>query len=228
MVKRRGDDAVTLAPVERLAQHTAFGVRDEPFPHIVLDNLWQPHVIASAHKEFDLVRPEQWHEFTGREAGKAQITDPAKAPPSCSYMLDHMASAPFRALVAGLFDLPPLTCDLLGGGLHRTREGGKLDMHVDFNVHPGGLYRRVNVLVFLNDVDRSGDLILMDAPVAECNVSALIVPKPGRTVMFVTGEQTWHGHPSPLKGVERRSLAAYYYSTEAPPDVAPPHDTIYP
>jgi len=49
-----------------------------------------------------------------------------------------------------------------------------------------------------------------------------------RTVLFRTGEDSWHGHPEPLEGdAERRSLAAYYFTADPPPGSAPAHSTVF-
>ena len=55
-----------------------------------------------------------------------------------------------------------------------------------------------------------------------------IAPLGGRCVIFETNDKTWHGHPEPLncpKDVQRRSLALYFYTKEAPKGEA--HTTIY-
>lgn len=203
-------------------------IRDEPFPHVVLDTLWQPHVIKSCYAEFDLVAPDAWQWFSGEhEGGKAQTTH---APPSCEWMLAYMSRDPFLSLVRGLFDIPDLTPSLHGGGLHRVTPGGKLDMHVDYNRHPDGRYRRVNCLTFLNpDPDWTADLYLSSSVDLDDDEYVNVRAVAGRTVLFVTGEQTWHGHPFALRGeAERRSLAVYYFSAEPGTDYTAPHDTIYP
>jgi Rps23 Pro-64 3,4-dihydroxylase Tpa1-like proline 4-hydroxylase len=98
-------------------------------------------------------------------------------------------------------------------------------MHVDFNQHPKGWHRRVNLLIYLNeewDESWNGHLQLgMQTP-------KLIAPFGGRCVIFETNDQSWHGHPVPLtcpEHIQRRSLALYYYTREKPKAEA--HTTIY-
>jgi hypothetical protein len=48
-----------------------------------------------------------------------------------------------------------------------------------------------------------------------------VAPIANRAVVFTTGEDTWHGHPEPLRcplDRSRRSLAIYYYTVEDAPD----------
>src|SRR3546814_8116284 len=62
----------------------------------------------------------------------------------------HMHSPVMCQALEELTGMEGLTADALGGGLHMTGTGGRLDMHVDFNVHPDGQrLRRLNVLTFL-------------------------------------------------------------------------------
>src|SRR5438034_178076 len=78
--------------------------------------------------------------------------------------------------------------------------GGFLKVHVDFNVHPKlKLDRRLNMLIYLNKEWREewgGDLELWDADRTMCRKK--IAPLFNRTVVFSTGDSSFHGHPHPL------------------------------
>src|SRR5260370_24691553 len=60
---------------------------------------------------------------------------------------------------------------------------------------------------------------------------AKIAPVFNRAVLFETNENSFHGHPRPLRcpeGQSRRSLAVYYYTAERDDGVfADEHNTIY-
>ncbi len=105
---------------------------------------------------------------------------------------------------------------LFGGGLHRISRGGYLSMHRDFNLHPKlGLYRRLNLLLYLNPDWQSGwggNLILG-------KTARSIPPDRNTMVVFTTDDDSWHGHPAPLacpENVYRDSIALYYYSAIKP------------
>ena len=114
-----------------------------------------------------------------------------------------------------------------GGGYHLIRPGGKLAVHADFNQSDDGLYRRLNMLVYLNEgwtEEDGGHLELWDR---EHSVKR-ILPIFNRTVVFETSETSFHGHPIPLPGPRsRRSVAAYYFSKETPGDFRHPHTTVW-
>jgi hypothetical protein len=73
-----------------------------------------------------------------------------------------------------------------GSGLHFTASGGSLDIHADFNRHPGNnLDRRVNVFIYLNDdwpEEYGGHLELWSKDMQSCYQR--IQPKLGRFVVF--------------------------------------------
>ena len=104
---------------------------------------------------------------------------------------------------------------LHGGGMHCTKRMGKLDVHIDYSLHPElKLERRINLILYLNsDWDESygGGLELWNKDMTQCVKS--IEPKFNRAVIFNTTDISYHGHPSPLMCPEdkcRKSLAWYY------------------
>jgi hypothetical protein len=104
--------------------------------------------------------------------------------------------------------------------MHLTGPGGRLDVHVDFNlIQDRKLYRRVNLLLYLNPVWEDtwgGHIQLWDRDVKRCRQS--FVPKLNRCVIFETSDISFHGvvPVSPLAPYPRISFAAYYYTREAP------------
>src|SRR5205085_3553897 len=136
-------------------------------------------------------------------------------------VLDELQSGPFLQLLERITGIERLIPDpyLEGGGLHLSTGGGILAPHTDFHLYRRlGLYRRVNILVYLNPVWRPGDggeLELMHAKRPDNKVR--IDPRWGRCVIFETSDISVHGFTNPVRqGAVRRSLALYYYtSTEA-------------
>lgn len=110
---------------------------------------------------------------------------------------------------------------LEGGGFHSIGVGGFLKIHADFNWHAKlKLHRRINVLFYLNSEWKSewgGDLELWDSNMKCC--IKRIEPIINRMVIFNTTDNSFHGHPDPLKcpeNIERKSIALYYYTVERP------------
>jgi hypothetical protein len=123
---------------------------------------------------------------------------------------------------------------LFGGGLHTTKEGGRLAVHVDFNKHfKFSLERRLNLLIYLNEdwsEENSGPLELWDSKGQKCEKR--ILPIFNRMVIFTTNSRSYHGQPKPVvgKGIIRRSLALYYYSVGRPEEtseICEPKSTVW-
>lgn len=199
-----------------------FDRRDTPFLHWVDDQLIPADTAARAAAEFPPPGDHRWHTFTGRhEHGKSQCPEPFG--PVTTALLAWLRSPSFGRCLEQLTGIGDLESDVVGGGMHQTGAGGRLDMHVDFNAHPTrtGLRRALNLLIYLNDgwtADDGGQLRL------GAGADAIdLLPAAGRAVLFPTNDTSWHGHPTPVAaGRCRRSIAVYYFT---PDDVARPHST---
>ena len=119
-----------------------------------------------------------------------------------------------------------------GAGIHRTNSGGKLDLHVDFSVHPfSKKIRRINILLYLNQdwkAEWGGGLQLWcKRPYQKVKT---VDPLFNTIVIFNTTLKALHGHPEPLTCPENRSrisLAYYYYTSEKPRSLEVTPGTIW-
>jgi len=189
----------------------------DPFLHAVIDGYLTDEKVRAINAEW----PEDWHKEDGKFNRKWSRD---RLPPIAQAAADAVDIAMIERMtgISDLFADPKL----FGAGLHCIPPGGFLKMHVDFNRHPKGWHRRVNVLIYLNENwrDEWGGHLQLGLG----NDAKLIAPIAGRCVIFETNEQSWHGHPVPLAcpdNVQRRSLALYYYTAEPPQGEA--HSTIY-
>jgi Rps23 Pro-64 3,4-dihydroxylase Tpa1-like proline 4-hydroxylase len=105
-------------------------------------------------------------------------------------------------------------------------------LHADANRHPKlGLYRRVNVLLYLNKDWRAefgGQLELWDRELSRR--VRCVLPSFNRCVVFNTDSTSFHGHPVPLTcpaGVTRKSLAFYYFTSQAYEGAREPHSVLW-
>lgn len=197
----------------------------DPFPHLVVDNFWSDDELSMAAAEFPEPADPRWKTYRDpKEYGKRCMDDPSTWSRGVAQFMSHMASEVMCESLEDLTGFRGLTADPIGGGMHMTGEGGRLDMHVDFNVHPDGKrLRKLNVLVFMNrewDFTWGGTLFLGQ------HEDKGILPIWNRMVIFECSDKSWHGHPEPVVGGHwRKSLACYYY---VPMDVAvEPHTTTW-
>jgi hypothetical protein len=209
----------------------------EPFPHFRIDDFLRAEFleeVCNAYPDYTEATALGKEFLALNERGKIQVTDPAMLPEPVGRLSAVLASEPFRDMLSRVTGIPKLLADpeLRGGGMHLIRDGGRLDVHVDFNVHrTTSWYRRINILVFLNEHWEEawgGALELWDPEVTRCPVAAL--PILNRCMAFRTSRTSFHGvapvHCPP--GVARKSFAAYYYTEEAPPEwKGEVHNTIF-
>jgi hypothetical protein len=200
-----------------------------PFPHVVIDGLWNDDWLRGIVDEFPDPADPRWQTYgMEQERGKKAGARPLWGPETVKWF-DAMAGPEWCAWIATLLGVPSVVPDDIGGGQHLSAEDARLGIHVDFNQHPTlPLDRRMNVLLFLNPEWRSewgGDLLLANGPNDDDPLR--ISPAWNRTVLFATSESSWHGHPEPIVGDHvRRSLACYYFAEPVGPREAA-HTTVY-
>ena len=208
-----------------LTRYQAEFEAQSPFPHLIIDDLWDREFLSEVRLEVE--NNQAWggeKNFAG-SVSKRWLDDYRLLPRSVRKLIDYMNSIAFIDQLEALTSIERLSPDphLFGGGIHSIGENGFLGLHSDFNWHEKlRLWRRVNVLVYLNEGWREeykGDLLLAravdgSAPVVERRVP----PAFNRTVIFRTDENSIHGHPERLRpplGRRRNSIALYYYSLRA-------------
>lgn len=204
-----------------------------PFPHTVIDGLFPQSILDALLEEVpeslvvDGCYPKHRRciqaKPTDRQYLKSSINKDEEMGPITREVIYYMMSGIFIDFLKELTGVRGLLADpmLEGGGIHLTSNGGKLDLHADFNAYKGPrLDRRVNVFLFLNpdwDDSYGGHLELWNKELTSCGQR--IVPSLGRFVVFSTSDFSHHGHPHPLSappGRVRRSLALYYYTVGRP------------
>jgi hypothetical protein len=214
----------------------------QPFPHAVIDNIFPTAFtqLLLDHFPQDPRAHDKVYEKGYGGTHKRQIS-PYDCDETLRAAFALFNSAPMLQFIEALTGMKGLLPDpyFAGGGLHETSAGGLLGIHADFQVNEGlQLYRRVNMLVYLNHdwlPEYGGNLELWDRQMQARQQQ--VAPLFNRCVIFNTDADSFHGHPDPLttpEGVTRRSIALYYYQALPIPNeqgdsrhtlyVARPHD----
>lgn len=197
----------------------------QPFPHFCIDNFFAEdfaNAIHDAFPSYDECR-HMGREFSAvNEKFKIQICDADKFPPAILKLYQILSSAEFVDTISRMTGIPNLLPDpdLVGGGIHETNSGGRLDVHVDFNfIEKKQWHRRVNILFYFNkdwQQEYGGYLDLWDKDVKHC--AGAFAPIFNRACGFATSEISYHG-VTPVhcpQGMARKSFAVYYYTEEEP------------
>ena len=135
-----------------------------------------------------------------------------------------MNTPEFIEKIKRITGIPNLVADygMHGGGWHVSKNGGKLNMHKDYSIHPKlGMERRINLIIYMTpnwNKNWNGGLELWSHD-SEKNLPKECVTKIenlfNRAVIFDTADNSWHGLPKEIEcpeGVYRKSLAIYYVS----------------
>jgi hypothetical protein len=197
-------------------------VKARPWPHLVLDDVVNPDLVAEAEVE-ELQRALSLKVHGGNRIVKAE--SPEVVGRAANGILDSLLAPEFVAFLEKVTGIHGLIPDPghVWAGIHVSPPGASQALHRDFRFHPtSGLYHRVNALVYLNSdwkKEYGGELELWPAdPEAG---GKQILPKAGRIVIFETTSSSYHGVPDPVRcpaGRARLSLASYYYSNHPGPD----------
>lgn len=216
-------------------QHHASYVEAEPFPHVVIDNLFSEEILRDLIREFPRPGEIDWNKFNNREELKLASTRESQMGEMTRLFLYQLNSSIFIDFLETLTGIKGLIPDphFWGGGLHQIERGGYLKIHADFNKHERlNLDRRLNLLLYLNEEwkeEYGGHLELWNRGMTRS--VQRILPVFNRCVIFSTTDYSYHGHPDVLEcpvGETRKSLALYYYSNGRPAEeVAGDHGTLF-
>lgn len=207
----------------------------DPFPHAVLDGLFDDALLDEVLADFPSPEAIRWQQFDSPTEKKLGYTHTTRLPERLELFLHRMGSPPVLEFLEALTGIDGLVPDPYfgGAGPHQIEPGGFLKVHADFNWHPKlRLDRRLNLLVYLNrdwEEEYGGHLELWDREMSRC--VRRVLPVFNRTVVFSTTDTSFHGHPRPLAcppGRTRKSVSFYYYTNGRPAEErSDPHDTIF-
>lgn len=185
---------------------------------ILIEQWLSDFTAQQAGSEFPPYDDPRWHTFTGpleegKQEGKAEIAGRFVAQIHADLADRRFIDAVGEALGYKPGELLP-DPDRVGGGIHQCAPGGRLGLHIDFNIHPTdpNLLRAVNVIVFLSEwglgAGDNGALVMR-----VCDQDIRISPSPGLLIAWRAEDDIFHGHPEPFPETapRRRSIAVYYY-----------------
>ncbi len=202
----------------------------QPFPHIALDDFLVPRLAEEVASELEVCDVDDWYrDDHPDQVLKRTMEDLDRIPPRTAEVLRFMNTEPalrFMSALTGIEDLQP-DQSYVGGGVHVSLPGGRLQVHADFNLHPNsGMHRRVNALIFFNrdwDPAWHGQLELWSKDLASPTVT--VNPDLNRLVAFTITDDAFHGVPETIDcppDRKRYSLALYYYTKDRPEEEKAP------
>ncbi len=211
-----GDWATDSAVTASL--HRQFAAAN-PYPHVVIPNFFREDVARRIVDVFPKAEDPLWFRYDNPIERKLAQNFLDRLDDFLRDVFYALSTPDTVALIEKITGVTQLEADpfLHGGGIHGHANGGKLDMHLDYSIHPlSGKERRFNLIIYLNEhwlPEYGGNLQLWDKDLLRCEsqVPALF----NSAVLFRTSDISFHGVPDPIKcppGEMRKSLAVYYVS----------------
>lgn len=216
-------DPQTLATDLKAARELGRAKADEyqagqPYHHICIDGFLPETVLDRVMHDLDTL-PDAESSFNRDQERLKSSYNPDQLPKATRDLFYALNARPFLAFLEEMTGIKGLIPDpyFMGAGIHKTLNGGHLDIHADFNLHgPMQVERRLNVLIYLNEdwqEDWGGCFEIWDNDMTR--MLKRFAPLRNRMVCFSTSSTSMHGNPVPVnhpEGKPRQSIALYYYT----------------
>ena len=201
-----------------------------PFDYHILDDFLDIKKAIKIEQEFPEYNSPSWFEYNNPLEVKRACNNWYYFGPETYQLFCYLNSPEFIQQIKDITQIKTLYPDigLHGGGLHMMSRGGKLNVHLDYSIHPKlKLQRKLNLILYLTEnwKDEWGGAIEFWSHNEETNKPKKkivgIENKFNRAVLFDTTQNSWHGFPNPIQcpeNVYRKSIAVYYL-TDPPENV---------
>lgn len=197
-------------------------IAGEPYPHVVIDDLFEPAMLDRIVDEFPSSVERDWitwdtnHELKSTSRGISDLSTFTQI--FCLWLSSSEVVNEIKKITG--IDSIYADSTFHGAGLHEMGRDCWLDIHSDYTKHfhlP--MLRRLNLITYLNrdwEDNWGGELVLQDYD--DPNKKVGYPPYFNRTIIFPTTEKTLHGVPNKLSCPPDRSrkLISIYYWTPIP------------
>jgi hypothetical protein len=196
-------------------------LRAKPFNHVVIDDFWEDAFAQQLVNDYPDYNSTVWnaHYHNAIEDKKA-CNHWDKFPPATYRAFTNLNDSKFVDIIETITGNTGVIADvgLHGGGWHCHHKGGKLNIHLDYSIHPKlQLERHYNLIVYMTpnwNPDWGGGLEFWShGDTGPKELVTTVENRFNRAVLFDTTQHSWHGLPDDLtcpEGIYRRSMAVYY------------------
>jgi len=201
-----------------------------PFKHCCIDNFFDDPTFKILLKEFPKLDDPFFYRYDNPIENKLHMQAGKNFDnyPIYKQLTEKLQSDEFIQILRKITGISNLENDeyLHGCGIHYNSKNSKLDLHLDYSIHPkSGKERRINLVIYLNNEwkeEWNGALELWSSDesgtkLGECLKE--IFPNPNTAVIFQTTDASIHGIPKLIRCPEntgRATFAMYYLSPPRP------------
>lgn len=189
----------------------------KPYCNVVIDDFFSEETAKLLQENFPKV-DSTWHSYWNPIEKKHACNNFDNNPVYKNLFL-YMQTDEFVDIIKQTTGIGNLESDptLHGAGVHFHPNGGKLDMHLDYSLHPIlNKERRVNLIIYMNKDWKdsyNGELQLWNKEFT--HPAKRVYPLFNRAILFQTNDVSYHGMPTMIacpEGEGRKSIAIYYIS----------------
>lgn len=192
----------------------------EPFDYWVIDNFFPIDFARDLSADFIAFDHPDWFVYDNPLEVKKTLNNWWNFPPLTYSTIEQFNTQQFVNYLENLTGIVGLQPDpgLHGAGWHIHGSGGKLNVHLDYSLHPKlELQRKLNMIYYATedwDARWGGNLEFWsgDSNTADRCVTTIDC-KFNRAVIFDTTQNSWHGFPTAINcpdNMYRKSIAMYY------------------
>lgn len=192
----------------------------DPYDHWVIDDFVPSFLAKELSKDFIDFDHKDWYVYSNPLEQKKSLNNWWNFPSQTYKFIEYLNSPAFIGWLSLQTGQPKLYPDpgLHGAGWHMHGRGGKLNIHLDYSIHPKlELERKFNLIFYLSedwDPQWGGGLQLWNGTDRKAEQYVKTVDCMfNRAVLFDTTQNSWHGFPDKLtcpEGTYRKSIAMYY------------------
>jgi 2OG-Fe(II) oxygenase superfamily len=207
--------SITIDDVEKYASQFRIAV---PFSHLVIDDFLDLNLARQLLDDFPpIALMHRSHHYLF--SNKCELSFWANVSESFQQLYGFLSSDEFKSWISEVCDEELFLDPDFYGELHQAQDGGYLDIHTDFNLHPrqNTWVHRVTMLIYLNKnwrADYGGQLQLQDSSMQTLSE---IEPLFNRCVIMRSDNTTYHGYRrlSLPPDVARKSILINFYKQES-------------
>lgn len=191
----------------------------EPFPHVVIDELFDPVLLTAAARDFP--DPSEMAEKSGR-TGVLEMSDRSQVPPRLVEVSDELLSPRFTSWLSRVSGVDGLVADPGGnwGVLRQSGDGVEGAIHVPPQRHPDKpWYRRLTLILHLSeDLGEADGGCFQLWDLDKATVRRSIAPLFNRAIVFLNSPTAYHNASlTRLEPCQMRRIMQGLYFTEAAP-----------
>lgn len=194
----------------------------EPFDHWVIDDFIDEDLAYTLSNQFADYDSDVWYVYENPLELKKAMRDWYTFPSDTYKFLCYLNSPEFVEEISTITGSGKIFPDigLHGAGWHIHKRNDKLNLHLDYSIHPQlELQRKYNLILYLTpdwNPNWGGNIEFWHHDKktnSPSKLGALVENRFNRAVLFDTTQNSWHGFPTPIRcphDVYRKSIAMYY------------------